>query len=33
MTSNSGTQSADNTNDTFTIGTGNQWITARIDDD
>ena len=33
MTSNSGTQSADNTNDTFTVGTGNQWITARIDDD
>lgn len=33
MASNSGTQSADNTNDTFTIGTGNQWITARIDDD
>lgn len=33
MTSNEGTQSADNTNDTFTVGTGNQWITARIDDD
>lgn len=33
MTSNEGTQSADNTNDTFTVGTGNQWITTRIDDD
>lgn len=33
LTSNSGTQEADATNDTFTFATGNQWITANIDED
>ena len=33
LTSNSGTQEADATNDTFTFATGNQWITANIAED
>jgi hypothetical protein len=33
LISTSGTQESDATNDTFTFATGNQWITARIDED
>lgn len=33
VVSNSGTQSAESTTDTFTFATGNKWIQARIEDD